>query len=398
MAMNVILFDDPTTKVRLQPFTHTRPVARIRVGIYSIQKKWENWLSTSASFLTDKYLQSKYPIHQEEENVLINGSVIPNETLVQAIEALPIGMALLKGEILAVKYKGVLSLEEIQTKIFNNLNPVEFEGQFLSIQRPYEIFIQNGEQIKADLSLIRKKRTSKKILDPFTAQYNPEDIFVEEGVDVRAANLNAKNGPIYIGEGAEIMEGSTIIGPCAIGKGARINMGARIWGDTTIGPYCKVGGEVGNSVMFGYSNKAHSGFIGNTVMGEWCNLGADTNTSNLKNNYKSVRVWDYESEELRDTDLQFCGLMMGDHSKSSINSMFNTGTVVGTCANIFGHGFPNKFIPSFTWGDSRNTYQLEKAFDVAERVFARKNKLFSEEDKMIFKHIFDNSEKYRRHR
>ncbi len=396
--MNLILFDDKEIRRALLPFTDTRPVAGIRVGVLTIAEKWSRYLKSEVSFLTQEYLQNKFPLNESDDNVLINGAVIPNEALIQEIEKLAPGEALIKDRILAVRYANALGREVLVNRTLVNVNPVPYKGPADMIEELYDIFLKAGGEIQKDISLFKKRALSHEIKDKYTALYGEENIYVEEGVEIRAAILNATKGPIYLGKNSEVMEGACIHGPFALGEGSRVNMNAQIWGDTSIGPYCKVGGEVHNSVFFGYSNKAHSGFLGNSVIGEWCNLGADTNTSNLKNNYRRVRLWNYKHEELTETELQFCGLMMGDHGKSSINTMFNTGTVMGTCANVFGEGFPNKFIPSFTWGDSRTTFQLDKAFEIAERVLARKKKVFSEEDKRIFEHIHRESEKYRRHR
>lgn len=396
--MNAILFDDSEIRTALQPFTDTRPVSEVRVGVFTITEKWMRYLNTPVSFLTQDYLQRKFPLKEDETNLLINGSIIPNQELLDAIKNLNPGEALIKDRILAVNYSGVHGREKLLSKKLVSFEPIPYKGKLELIEELYHIFLKNGEEIRKDIELIKKRELTQKITDQYTVIYGEHNVFVEEGVEIRAAILNATKGPIYIGKNAEVMEGACIHGPFAMGEGSRVNMGAQIWGDTTLGPYCKVGGEISNAVFFGNSNKAHSGFLGNSVIGEWCNLGADTNTSNLKNNYRKVRLWNFKEEELSQTELQFCGLMMGDHGKSSINTMFNTGTVMGTCANVFGEGFPDKFIPSFTWGDSRTTFQLDKAFEIAERVLARKQKIFSEEDKLIFQHIHKDSEKYRRHR
>ncbi len=227
--------------------------------------------------------------------------------------------------------------------------------------------------------------------------YAPENIFIEEGVYIRAAILNAENGPIYLGKNSIVQEGAIIRGAFAMGEGSHVNMGAKMRGDISLGPYCKVGGEVSNSVVFGYSNKAHDGFLGNSVLGEWCNLGADTNTSNLKNNYDSPKLWNHAYNDFEKTGIQFCGLMMGDHSKAGINTMFNTGTVVDVSTNIFGSGFPSNYIPSFAWGggEQYEEYELPKALETAERVMARRNVPFTPMDKEILSHIFELSA-YRR--
>jgi UDP-N-acetylglucosamine diphosphorylase/glucosamine-1-phosphate N-acetyltransferase len=223
-------------------------------------------------------------------------------------------------------------------------------------------------------------------------------IFIEEGASANDTTFNTTTGCIYIGKDAEVMEGSVVRGPFALCEHSVLKMSSKIYGATTIGPHSKVGGEVNNSVVFGYSNKAHDGFLGNSVIGEWCNLGADTNNSNLKNNYANVKLWNYSGENFIDTGLQFCGLIMGDHSKCGINTMFNTGTVAGVSSNIFGSGFPRNFIPSFSWGGAQGftTYRFEHAIETAQLVMQRRNTELTDNDKDILKYIFDNDEKFRK--
>lgn len=395
--MNVILFDDSEIRTSLRPLTDTRPVGEIRTGVFTIKEKWERYFNTSISYLTQEYLQRKFPLEEDQDNLLINGAVLPNPVLLEAIQALLPGQALVKDNVIALRYSGTQGRKLLLKKILTDFEPVPYKAKVKAIEHLYDIFLFNGNEIKKDVELIKKRRLSHEIKDKHTIIYKKSGVFIEEGVQVRAAILNASKGPIYLGKNAEVMEGACIHGPFALGEGARVNMGALISGDTTVGPYCKVGGEVHNSVFLGYSNKGHAGFVGNSVIGEWCNLGADTNTSNLKNNYSSIKLWNYLYEQPTETNLQFCGLMMGDHSKSSINTMFNTGTVMGTCANVFGTGFPDKFIPAFSWGDSNTTFKLEKAYEVAEKVMARRQITFSEEDKLIFKHIYEASKKFRSH-
>ena len=267
----------------------------------------------------------------------------------------------------------------------------------LTIEHTWDIFSKNGDAIVEDFNLITKDRQSQPI--PATVNtINPEHIFIEKGATVNFATLNASSGPIYIGRDAEVMEGSMVRGPLALCNNATLKLGTRVYGPTTVGPYSKIGGEVNNSVIFAHSNKGHDGFLGNSVIGEWCNLGADTNNSNLKNNYAEVRLWDYQTEGFAKTGLQFCGLMMGDHSKCGINTMFNTGTVVGVSANIFGSGFPRNFVPSFSWGGHKGfvTYKTNKAFEVAEVVMARRKEEFTEKDKAMLEHVFEETKQYRR--
>jgi len=390
--MNYILFDGPSRN-NLLPFTYTKPVADLRVGILTIREKWEKSLGGTITSVTEDYLSEKFPMVEMEENVMINASYLPNENLVDLVKSLKENEAIFKGEdVIAFFTKD--SQEEID---LDSYKAIEFDEAVLTIENTWDIFAKNGEAIAEDFKLL----TEDEISQPIPESNNviaPENIFIEEGATLEFATLNASKGPIYIGKDAEIMEGSIIRGPFALCDYATIKMGAKIYGPTTIGPHSKVGGEVSNSVISGFSNKGHDGFLGNSVLGEWCNLGADTNNSNLKNNYAEVRLWDYQTEGFAKTGLQFCGLMMGDHSKCGINTMFNTGTVVGVSANIFGSGFPRNFVPSFSWGGSSGftTYITKKAFEVAGVVMKRRAIEFTEQDAAILEHVFEETKKYRR--
>ncbi|UKM64708.1 GlmU family protein [Flavobacteriaceae bacterium GSB9] len=390
--MNYILFDGPSRN-SLLPFTFTRPVADIRVGILTIREKWESFLDTTTTTITEDYLSDKFPMVEMEENVMINASYLPNLELVEMIKDLKENQAIFKGEDVIAFFT-----KEAQEDIdFDAFEAIEFSQEIIKIEHTWNIFSKNGEAIQEDFALITKNRKSQ----PIPSSNNviaPENIFIEKGAKLEFATLNASKGPIYIGRKAEIMEGAIVRGPFALCSGATIKMGAKIYGPTTIGPSCKAGGEINNAVMFANSNKGHDGYLGNSVLGEWCNLGADTNNSNLKNNYAEVRLWDYQSERFAKTGLQFCGLMMGDHSKCGINTMFNTGTVVGVSANIFGSGFPRNFVPSFSWGGNSGftTYLTKKSFEVAQVVMSRRNVEFSEQDKAILEHVFEQTKKYRR--
>jgi UDP-N-acetylglucosamine diphosphorylase/glucosamine-1-phosphate N-acetyltransferase len=385
--MNVILFDDPSIRQDLSPFTLTRPISEIRVGILTISEKWEKHLKTKASFQTVDYLQEKYPTENSSDNLLVNGAVCPDEKLIQAIGTLSEGQGLSKDGVLLAARSTNTSLENIQQ--------TAYPGEVTLIDQVWKIFQYNGAQIKSDFELLTKGRKSNDLNDPHTIVYGEigKDIFIEEGATIKAAILNAENGPIYLGKDTQVQEGSMIRGPFALCEGSHVNMGAKIRGDSTVGPHSKVGGEISNSVIFGFSNKGHDGFLGNSVIGEWCNLGADTNTSNLKNNYENVKIWNYKKGGFKDTGLQFCGLIMGDHSKCGINTMFNTGTVVGIGCNIFGDGFPRTFIPSFAWGGAAGftTFQLNKMLDTAGKVYERRSKTLEASDKKILQHIFEST-------
>ncbi len=390
--MNYILFDGPSRN-NLLPFTFTRPVADIRVGILTIREKWEQHLGYTTTTITEDYLSDKYPMVEMDNNVLINASYLPNVQLVEMIRNLEENQAIFKDEDVIAFYT-----KNAQENIdFNTFEAIEYNDEVLKIEHTWDIFSKNGQAIEDDFELLTKGRTSQ----PIPSSNNviaAHNIFIEEGATLEFVTLNAGSGPIYIGKDAEIMEGSIIRGPFALCEHAVVKLGAKIYGPTTVGPHCRVGGEVNNSVMFAYSNKGHDGFLGNSVLGEWCNLGADTNNSNLKNNYAEVRLWDYQTESFARTGLQFCGLMMGDHSKCGINTMFNTGTVVGVSTNIFGSGFPRNFIPSFSWGGSAGftTYTIPKAFETAEIVMSRRNIELADEDKAILQHVFELTAKYRK--
>lgn len=392
--MNYILFDG-AYRNNLLPITFTRPVAEIRIGILTIREKWEKRIGTNISVKTEEYLDKKYKaaFSIDDDNTWIYGGVCPNKKLIEEISALQPGHALYENDILLALNSGSMSFENA----VSTAKKFESHAQAIVIINLWDIFNKNGEAIKEDYEFITKGRNSL-ALSKTNQILGIENIFVEEGAKVECAVLNATTGPIYIGKDTEIMEGSLIRGPFALCEHAVLKLGAKIYGPTTVGPYSKVGGEVNNSVFTAYSNKGHDGFLGNSVIGEWCNIGADSNNSNLKNNYANVKLWNYSKEKFVDTGLQFCGLMMGDHSKCGINTMFNTGTVVGVNANIFGSGFPRNFIPSFSWGGAAGftTYKLKDAFEVAEKVMERRGIKLEETDKEILTHIFEQTEKYRK--
>ena len=390
--MNYILYDG-SVRTALLPFTFTRPVADIRVGILTIREKWEKFLGTTTTTVTEEYLSEKFPMVELDENIMINASYCPNEVLVEMISFLKPFQAIVKDEEVIAFYT-TSNQEEVY---FEDYEWIECEEDVLRIENSWDIFQKNDQAIREDFLLLTEDRVSQPI--PSTVQVlGRENIFIEEGAVLNFCTLNATTGPIYIGKDAEIMEGSVIRGPFALGEHAQVKLGTKIYGATTVGPHCRVGGEVNNSVLFAYSNKGHDGFLGNAVLGEWCNIGADSNNSNLKNNYESVKLWDYETERFVNTGLQFCGLMMGDHSKCGINTMFNTGTVVGVSANIFGAGFPRNYIPNFTWGGAQGTqvYLPKKAFETAKIVMARRNVEFTSQEEAILTHVFNETKEWKK--
>jgi UDP-N-acetylglucosamine diphosphorylase/glucosamine-1-phosphate N-acetyltransferase len=393
--MNFILFDD-NTRSGLLPLTFTRPVADIRIGILTIREKWEKHLNKPISSFTEPYLQKKFPLITGENNTWINSSFCPDDSLVNEISGLKVNQALVSGNIL-IAINSPERPDFTSADLLPGIRKINSEAKPFRIQNLWDIFSFNGDQINADFKLLTKDRESQPVSQT-NQLINSSNIFIEQGAKVECSILNASSGPIYIGRDAEIMEGSIVRGPFALCEHGTLKMGAKIYGPTTVGPYSKVGGEVNNSVIQGYSNKGHDGFLGNSVIGEWCNIGADSNNSNLKNNYADVKLWNYEKQRFVNTGLQFCGLIMGDHSKCGINTMFNTGTVVGVNANIFGSGFPRNFVPSFSWGGAAGftTYKLQDAFEVAEKVFERRGLVFDDTEKEILTKVFELTEKFRK--
>jgi len=394
--MNYILFDD-ARRSNLLPLTFTRPVADIRFGILTIREKWEKYLGVKTSSLTENYLSKKFPVVKKPENILINGSICPNAELVNEISQLQPNQALIKNDVVLAMHLTEQELDKTSPKQAGSVNEIYTETQYLEVVNVYDVFALNHIALIQDFKLITQGRKSQKT-SPEVHVVNSEDIFIEEGAKIGHSVLNASTGPIYIGKNTEIMEGSLIRGPFALCDHSVVKMGAKIYGATTVGPHSKVGGEINNSVIFGYSNKAHDGFLGHSVLAEWCNLGADTNTSNLKNTYDVVRLWNYPEQTFLDTGLQFCGLIMGDHSKSGINTMFNTGTVVGVSSNVFGGNYQRNFISSFAWGGHAGftTYNFDKAMKVAEAVYQRRNTEFTETDREILNHVYNITFEYRK--
>lgn len=385
--MNIILFDGKEYS-DLLPLTFTRPIAELRMGILTFAERWKLIFQTEKiSYLTQGYLSEKYTLQNEEENVFINPAYFPNQDFIFQLKNLKFGEAFYyQGELVAAK----TTLENFQLNNFVKKLDITFES--FHIQYPWDLFTYNSEAITYDFQLITQGRKSCTLSNTVRIIGDPSQLFVEEGAVAECAILNTKEGPIYLGKNSEIMEGAMIRGSFALGTGSKINMGAKVYGGTTVGPYSKVGGEVNNIIILGYSNKGHDGFVGNSVIGEWCNLGADTNSSNLKNNYAEVKLWNYKKQKFIKSGLQFAGMIMGDHSKSAINTQFNTGTVVGVSANIFTSGFPPNIIKSFSWGGKSESpnFKLEQVFEVAERTMKRRGIELSEQDKKIIEYIYNN--------
>jgi len=391
--MRYLLFDDEN-RVDLLPLAYTRPVAEFRIGILTIAEKWFKRMPKEAVFggyVTEEYLQDKYPSDIKEDQLWINASVCPNDDLIKDVLSLETNESLFDAQENIVAFRSGDFQESV------NCQKSYTDVAFTHVRNLWDIFSKNGVELEADFELITKGRVSQKA-NASNNILGEENLFIEEGAEVNCAIINATTGPVYIAKDAEVMEGSIIRGPFALCEASQTKLGAKIYGPTTVGPHSKVGGELNNVVIFGYSNKGHDGFLGNSVLGAWCNIGADSNNSNLKNNYADVRLWNYATGRFAHTGLQFCGLIMGDHSKCGINTMFNTGTVVGVSANIFGTGFPRNFIPSFSWGgpQGQSTYQTTKVFEVAEKVMERRNLVFNDKERAILTKVFELSEDYRR--
>jgi UDP-N-acetylglucosamine diphosphorylase/glucosamine-1-phosphate N-acetyltransferase len=388
--INYVLFDGVYHQ-KLKPLTLTRPVADLRVGIFKIHEKWEYLLGEKVGIRTKDYLGKSYNSFNDNAGVGISGALIPNLELCDAINTLKEKTIMMKeGKVLAIKPLPVES-SDVNNEL-EGYKIVQYTSEISMIEKPMDIFKLNGDQIEVDLKFYIKNKDLNS---------NPESgnliigdrVYIEHGAKVMGATLNSSDGPIFISKGAEVMEGSNLRGPLIVMENSVIKMGSKIYGATTIGPFCKIGGELSNVVFQGYSNKAHDGFMGNSVIGYWCNFGADTNTSNLKNNYGIVKSWSYETASYESTETQYCGLIAGDHSKSSINTMFNTGSVLGAFVNIFDGGFPPKFIPSFSWGNKEKMkiYKFEKAMEVAENVMSRRGVALDEESIKIYKTISKQS-------
>jgi UDP-N-acetylglucosamine diphosphorylase/glucosamine-1-phosphate N-acetyltransferase len=396
---NLILFDTEA-RDHLLPLTATRPMAELRIGILTIREKWEMWLKGSASFITKEYLHGKFPIHVEYENLLISAGVLPTPSLCRRIMELQMNQALLKNdELIAARLskdqiQGLI--DDVEIKQLEGI-PVDDEVELVKVEALWDFLRHNDRELNADYQLLTKGRVSQPISGT-NRVLGPENVFLEEGVSMECCIVNALKGPVYIGKNTVVMEGAMLRGPIAIANDVIVKMGAKIYGPTSIGPGCRVGGEITRSILLANSNKAHEGYLGDAVIGEWCNIGADSNNSNLKNNYSEVKLWDYPTARFARTGLQFCGMFMGDHAKCGINTMFNTGTVVGVFANVFGAGYQRNFIPDFSWGGPDSpfrTYKIDEAVATAEAVMARRGKEVTPFESDILRYIFDKTSPWR---
>lgn len=397
--LTVVLFDDPLIRRHLLPFTYTRPVADIRTGILTIRQRWEHFLQAPTATATESYLQTKFPSASAPYMLAIASQVIASVQLAEFLMAAKeqANVLYFSSDTCVGGWVTDDRWADFIAQRYDAFTRQELPFSVKQLTRTWEIFSRCGEEIQTDFEILTKGRTSQPLPAGNTLIGPAERLFIEPGVIVQASVINTTGGPVYIGRDAEVMEGTLIRGPFALGEHSQTKLGAKIYGPTTLGPFVKVGGELNNVVIFGYSNKAHDGFLGNAVIGEWCNIGADSNNSNLKNNYAPVKLWSYVTNRFENTGLQFCGLMMGDHSKCGINTMFNTGTVVGVSANIFGPGFPRNFFPSFAWGGALGftTYKLADAIETAQRVYERRNMIFDATEQALFEAVFEQTAVYR---
>ena len=384
MKIERLLFCDQSTIRNFFPFTFTRPSAELRAGILTFAERWQRLLGVEKiAYNTADYLSGKYPKSNTLEGTLsIYANFLPTPRLLEQLRSLKVAES--------ITYQGRILASVEKSITLSSIPPIEWEEPLVLFEKPTDLFTYNDKAIDFDFKLLTEGRTSAPLSPTNGFLGDKANLFIEEGAKVEFATLNCQKGKIYIGKDAEVMEGSHLRGPIALCEHATVNMGAKLYGATTIGPYSKVGGEISNSVIWGYSNKGHDGFLGNSVLGQWCNLGADTNVSNLKNTYNTIQLWDYQKGGYSSSGLQFCGVLMGDHSKTAINTQLNSGTTVGVFANLFSAGFPSKYIPNFAWGVSAEKYRLDEAFAVAERVMARRGIAFDQREQHILQWLFDN--------
>lgn len=390
--MTINLFDDGSWS-SLRPLTYTRPVADLRIGILTIAEKWARYARTVPGYITAEYLSAKYPVNAEGD-FFVNGSICPDPELFREISALQEEEVLMQDAVV-IAFRSH-SFQSAVPVITDHLSQISYSRPVTRIVYPEDIFRNNDQQLRADFDLLTHGRTSAAISSTNTILGS--QFFAEEGAVAECSTFNTLQGPVYLGKDTQVWEGTHIRGSFALCDHSQVKMGSKIYGQTTIGPFSRVGGEINNAVIWGCSSKGHEGYLGNAVVGQWCNFGADSNNSNLKNNYAEVKLWDYQQDRYRNTGLQFCGLIMADHAKCGINTMFNTGTVAGVGANIFGPGYPPNFIPDFSWGGAQKmeTYQLDKFFETTVRVFERKNAVLDHIEKNILSTIFRFTEIYRR--
>ena len=399
---HIILYDSKEDFGNLLPITFTRPISGIRVGITTLREKWEALLPGEYKVETADFMSELYTCgyKDDDETLVVYSSVIPTREIAERVDALKPGEKLVDAGGKAIAYRGCLNEEGVE-----KLKSKVYKEKVHRLSYVFDIFLENAFAIKEDFRRLTEGResaeayTNNLILGDFTDETGLPQLFIEEGGMVEGATINLREGPVYIGKNARIMEGSSVRGSLALCNNAQIRMGAKVYGGTTLGPYCKAGGELSNVVMLGYSNKSHDGYLGNAVIGEWCNIGAGVNASNLKNDYSKIRIWNYVEKRFIRTDLQFCGLIMGDHSKAGVNCMFNTATVLGVGVNVHGSGFPRVFVPSFSEGSASAGFSdvsLKKFFDIAERVMGRRGHDISEKERKVYEHVYQISQEHKK--
>lgn len=373
--MNITLHDNENW-LKFAPLTLTRPIGNLRIGILTNDERWKLFFPhAEIGFKSQAYMSSKFP---DAGGTEMNACVILNRDIADAIALL--------GE-----NDELFCQDGWIARNGEGSNKVKFTGAVIFLKERWNLYEMNGDALLSDFNIITEGRDSEQLSNSNRVIGDSKLIFLEEGAKVEASILNTTNGPIYIGKDAEIMEGSIVRGPLAMNEHSALKLGTKIYGPTTLGPHCKVGGEVNNCIFQSFSNKGHDGFLGNSLIGEWCNIGADTNTSNLKNNYGNVKTFSFESMQLEQTEVQFMGLVMGDHSKCGINTMFNTATVIGVSSNVFGAEFPPKYVPSFQWGVDGESYNFVKALDSAGNMMTRRGLQLSIPDIDILNYISDTA-------
>ena len=380
--MKIVLVD--TNWKKFLPVSFTRPVSQLRCGILKINEKWEKQLGFHSVAMSEEYLNKKYFQDFEGSTIIINSKVLPCEELIKSIKALSNKQILTaNGTWLAIKSESGFSQE-----IWKHSTPLMYNGELTFIEAWWDLYKYNGQEIENDFKLLTEGRETKPLSTSNNLIGPKNKVFIEEGAYIEGATLNTKTGSIYIGKNTEVMEGSVIRGGFSVLDNSKIKLGAKIYGPTSIGPKCRVGGEVKNSIIQGFSNKSHDGYLGNSVLGEWINLGADTNCSNLKNTFSNAKVWDYETNQLKNSQEMFIGCCIGDYSKTGINTMINTASVIGVNANVFGAGFPAKRVSSFTWGDNE-AYLFNKAWETNCNIALMEGEELEQADKLILKNIHE---------
>lgn len=384
---NYLLFDDPSWD-HLLPLTFTRPTCELRVGVMTLRERWELLLGVTMGHITQDYLSELYPSVIGDDNVIINGNVVANSYIAKLISELDPQEALIyQDDLIAARLSEEQFEKLVRSGEIDELKGVDLQDTpVVQIKHPYDLWKLNATAIQEDMTYL--PLYDSRALPDHCIHIGSGQLYIHPTAKVYASTFNTSDGPIYIGEGVEVQEGCNIRGPFAVGAHSIVKMQTRINGDVSIGPHCRVAGEISRSVILGYSNKGHDGYLGNSVIGAWCNLGADTNTSNLKNNYNDIKMYNYAARGFESTDSIFGGVIMGDHTKCSINTMINSGSSFGVGCTLFEGGFPPKVLPSFSWGTQPgDVYDFKKFIATAERVMARRNVTLTGDMVRVLHHI-----------